>query len=291
MPSVQYRLFSKVISLLPMRIRVSILFFRRFRYFKDFNASANLETFNEKIQYLKLHERDPLLTIAADKIASKKFVKEICPQIYVPKNLWVGRNEVDIDTLDYSQLPNDYVFKANHTSQTIEIIRSGNHLSRDRMKKLGQGWLSHDQASSLGEWAYQEIPRSIFIEEFLDFCGQAPDDYKFFVYNGQVHFIQLDSDRFINHKRNMFDRDWNELGFCFSHERKIPIPDKPKFLNEMINYAERIGEKFKFVRVDLYYYKNRVAYGELTIYPGAGFERFPDLKWDATFGKPLKLTQ
>ncbi|CAH7461989.1 conserved hypothetical protein [Vibrio chagasii] len=289
MPSLQYKLFSRTVSLLPLETRLKVLFFRRFKYILNLKKPERLTTFNEKIQYLKVTERDPLLTIAADKVASKNFVKKICPNLYVPENLWHGFAPSDVDHLDFSQLPCDYVFKANHTSQTIEIIRNGNNLTKEKMKQLSKSWLSHDQASSLGEWAYQDIPRTVFIEEFLDFEGEAPDDYKFFVYHGKVHFIQLDSDRFTDHRRNMFDRNWCDLEFSYNHPRKEPVPARPIFFEEMVEVAEKIGANFKFVRVDLYFYDNKVTFGELTIYPGAGFERFPNKDWDQIFGKPLNL--
>jgi len=283
--SIQYKLFSQVVALLPLKLRMQVLYFRRFKKFCNFN---NPITFNEKLQKKKLVDRNPLLAIAADKIASKNLVSEISKDLYIPKTLWSSIQLEDIDFLDFDVLPSEYVFKANHTSQTIEIIRNNKHLSKKRMKKLGKSWLKHDQATALGEWAYQNIQPKIFIEEFLDFGGREPDDYKFFVYHGIVHFIQLDADRFVNHKRNMFTRDWVELDFNYSYERKIPTPSKPHFLNQMIKVAEKIGHHFDFVRVDLYWYNNKVTFGELTIYPGAGFEKFPNKKWDLLFGEPWK---
>lgn len=282
MPSLQYRLFSGLISCLPEKIKLNILYLRRFNKLISF---SNPITFNEKIQARKVLDHNPLFTIAADKIASKDWVKNISPDIYIPTNLWIGSDPSDIESIDFSLLPRDYVFKANHTSQTIEIIRNNNHLSIKKMKKLASKWLKHDQSSSLGEWAYKDIPRRVFIEEFLDFEGGAPDDFKFFVFNGHVEFIQLDSDRFIDHKRNMFNRDWEDLDFEYSHQMRIPSPPKPIFLDEMIRISELIGQHFDFVRVDLYFYNNKVTFGELTIYPGAGFEKFPRIELDKLFGK------
>ncbi|WP_280639057.1 ATP-grasp fold amidoligase family protein, partial [Shewanella schlegeliana] len=142
----------------------------------------------------------------------------------------------------------------------------------------------HDQSGSHGEWAYKNIPRRVFIEEFLDFEGQAPDDYKFFVFHGKVKYVQLDSDRFSDHCRNIFDSDWNDLNINFSHPQKTPSPNRPLFLEDMIEIAESIGKYFDFIRVDLYFYQEKVTFGELTVYPGAGYEKFPDLSYDILFG-------
>lgn len=285
MASIQYKVFSGIISYIPLKLRMQILFIRRFKQFCNFSKPS---TFNEKLQLKKVHDRGSVLPIAADKIESKAFVKSIVPELYIPETIWQAATVAAFDELNFDELPNDYVFKANHTSQTIEIIKNGNHLSVKKMKTLAHSWLKHDQASALGEWAYQNITPKVFIEEFLDFNGAEPDDYKFFVYHGKVHFIQLDSDRFTNHKRNMFDRNWSDLGFDFSYERKKPTPEKPLFLDSMVEIAEKIGEHFDFIRVDLYWYNDMVTFGELTIYPGAGFERFPTRDWDRKFGEPWK---
>ncbi|EPG7578470.1 ATP-grasp fold amidoligase family protein [Providencia huaxiensis] len=286
MPSLSYRLFSKYLAMLPLPTRINILFFRRFLTLPNLKEP---KTFNEKIQYRKISDRNPLLTIAADKILSKNYVSDLKLNLYIPQNIWIGSSPEDIDKINFDTLPDNYVFKANHTSQTIRIIKERNHLSTHEMKKLTTEWLEHDQSKTLGEWAYENIPKKVFIEEYLDFDGTSPDDYKLFVYHGKVIYIQVDTDRFTLHKRNMFDRDWNDLNFNYSHPRKSPPPKKPDFLDSMINISESIGTNFDFVRVDLYFYKNQVTFGELTIYPGAGFEKFPDYTWDLAFGQPWKL--
>ncbi|MGF1797265.1 ATP-grasp fold amidoligase family protein [Photobacterium swingsii] len=265
---------------------MNILYFRRFKRLINYDEPL---TFNEKLQVKKLKNRSGLLTIAADKLASKKYVKAIVPEIYIPKTLWSCTDIQKLDSLNFNELPRDYVFKANHTSQTIEIIKDSQHLPLKKMKSLAHNWLKHDQSGSLGEWAYKDIPPTVFIEEFLDFEGQAPDDYKFFVYHGKVHFIQLDSERFTNHKRNMFDANWNDLGFDYSYKRKSPSPPKPHFVDDMIVMAEALGADFDFVRVDLYFYNGMITFGELTIYPGAGFERFPTFYLDEMFGNPWEI--
>lgn len=286
MPSLSYKLFSKIVGLIPLRPRLNILFYRRFRVLPNLSEPS---TFNEKIQYRKINDRRDLLTKAAGKLESKEFVRKVLPSLFFPKTIWVGSCLEDVENLDLERLPPDYVFKGNHTSQTLEIIRDSKHLPLGTMINLTSKWLKHDQSSSLGEWAYKNVEKKVFIEEFLDFNGQAPDDYKFFVFGGKVHFIQLDSARFTNHKRNMFDRDWNELGFEYSYDRKVPIPCKPTFLEKMIFIAEELGSYFDFIRVDLYYYRGQVAFGELTVYPGAGFEKFPSRELDEIFGRPWDI--
>jgi hypothetical protein len=279
MVSFSYKLFAPLIALLPIRIAIAILYFRRFKTFPNIKKPI---TFNEKLQYRKLYDRNPLLTVVADKLASKEYIKSKKLDIYIPKVIWQGYN---LENINISKLPLAYVYKANHASRTNAFITNGEHYTKEKMDSLRKQWFSHDQSSVLGEWAYRDILKEVFIEEYLDFQGTVPDDYKFFVYHGKVKFIQLDSGRFNEHKRNMFDENWNDLNIDFSHERLIPTPKKPEFMDKMIKLAEIIGNDFDFIRVDFYYYKNMVTFGEITVYPGAGFEKFPTKEWDIEFGK------
>jgi len=224
------------------------------------------------------------LTIAADKLASKEYVANLAPDIYVPRVIWIASEAQSLKGLDVNILPDHYVFKANHCSQTMHIVKHGRHLSRSQMQALAASWLKKDQWRVFGEWAYKNIPRKVFIEEYMDFQGGVPDDYKFFVFHGKVKFIQFDTGRFECHHRNMFDSGWNDLGVAYSHPRLDPPPPKPRFLEPMIDAAERLGANFDFIRVDLYWHQNAVTFGELTVYPGGGYEKFPSWNLDKIFG-------
>lgn len=282
MESLQYRLFSGVVSKLPIKLRLQLLYFRKFKKFINF---TNPQTFNEKVQLKKIHDRSEYLTIGADKLASKTFVKKIAPELYIPKTLWVAKYIADFDTFPFSEMPSNYVLKANHTSQTIEFVRGGKHFSKQEMKDFASRWFKKDQSGSLGEWGYKNIPPRVFVEEFLDFNGTVPDDYKLHIIDGKVEFIQLDQGRFEQHYRNMFDRDWNELGFILNKKpRLLPVPEKPPFIDQMIEIAERIGKYYDMVRVDLYFHNNQVTFSELTMYPAAGFSKFPE-EWNHKFGE------
>ena len=278
MISWQYRFFSGLLSFLPLKIRLQVLYFRRFKKLINFN---NPLTLNEKIQYRKIHDRNPIYKLYADKVLVKNYIKNLELDIYVPKMYWSG---IDVIDADFSKIPDKFVFKANHASQT-NYIHSNGEVNLLKLKKLQNEWFNHSGDKCLGEWGYKNIPKKVFVEEFLDFDGKAPDDYKFFVYSGKVKFIQIDKDRFSNHQRSMFTRDWCELQLDYSYPRIKPKLPKPEFLDEMIAMAEVIAGNHDFLRVDLYFYKNKITFGEITMYPGSGFERFQDDSFDLLFGK------
>nr|WP_155694590.1 ATP-grasp fold amidoligase family protein [Psychrosphaera haliotis] len=260
-------------------------------YFRRFYRLPNLvkpESFNEKLNWRKLHDFDPLLTIAADKIESKKFVELVCPEIEIPKTLWVSDR---FDDLPIDSLPSKYVLKANHGSRMNLFIDDSNRLQIEQLKALLPRWMNHDQFITLGERAYKNIVKRVFAEEFLEFAGTVPDDYKFFVYHGEVKFIQLDTGRFGQHHRNMYNVNWDDLNINFSHQQKLPSPEKPLLFSKMKAAAEKLGQYFTFIRVDFYQHNNKVYFGELTVYPGAGYEVFPSSDIDKMFGEPWDISR
>lgn len=288
MVSWQYRWFSSLVALLPARLKVKLLYFRRFKQRPNLRSPS---TFNEKVNWRKLNEFEPLFTIAADKIASKDWVTQLCPNILVPDTLWQGTSFKKLeDWLDENELPQQFVVKSNHGSRMNLFYQQGqSQLDFTELEKIRRRWFKHDQYSTLGEWGYKNIEKRVFVEAFLDFKGTVPDDYKFFVYHGKVHFIQLDTGRFNGHHRNIFDRNWNDLNIDFSHPSKVPSPTRPECFTEMVEAAEKIGRYFSFVRVDFYQLDGRVYFGELTLYPGAGYEVFPTSDIDLLFGQPWNI--
>jgi hypothetical protein len=132
------------------------------------------------------------------------------------------------------------------------------------------------------EWAYKNPQPKILIEEYLDSPGSdvPPSDYKIFCFNGHCKIIQVDSNRFKNHTRDMFDLDWNFLPFTFTYPNSMIIPKKPAMLKTMIHIAEKLSANNDFLRVDLYTVENKVFFGEMTNYPEGALGKFLPKYWD-----------
>lgn len=278
MQSISYRLFKNIILLFPPKVRLHLLYVRRF--FKILNLESPT-TFTEKIQYKKIFDRHEIYPIMASKVESKIHIQKLCPSLQVPKTLCVFRTVNDINNFNSE---NKFVHKANHTSQTLNFYTDIKNVDKKQMQKDHSDWLNHDISKTLCEFSYEGIPKVSFAEEFLDFNGNSPDDYKFFVFHGVVKFIQVDYDRFTNHTRNIYKADWEFLDFEYSHKNKKPVPAVPHFIKDMINYAEKIASGHDFLRVDLYYHNEMIYFGECTFYPGSGFEKFPTQELDEYFG-------
>jgi hypothetical protein len=140
------------------------------------------------------------------------------------------------------------------------------------------------------EWVYKNIPRRIIVEEFLDNgAGEPAEDFKLFTFNGRVEFIQVDLNRFTDHKKTFFDRDWNRVDLRQECDN-FPGPiAKPGRLDALIACAEALAKGIDFVRVDLYIVKDKIYFGEMTTTPGNGFFRFDPPGYDDHFGNLWKM--
>jgi hypothetical protein len=260
------------------------------KYLQKFGRLAHLRrprTLNEKIAWRKLHQHNPLFSVFADKVAVKARIAELAGPQHIIETLWVGEEP---EAIPFDQLKPPYVIKTNHGSGGIIFVRTEAEADQAAIIASLRDQIAHPYGHDSRERAYLDIPRRVLIERMIETPdGAPPQDFKFFVYHGRAHFIQVDTNRFTGHRRTLFDRDWNRLPAILTYppeRRELP---KPAELDEMITLAEKIGAQFDFVRVDLYSVKQGILFGEVTFYPNAGLERFAPAHWDVRFGEPWKL--
>jgi hypothetical protein len=124
----------------------------------------------------------------------------------------------------------------------------------------------------------------------LDENGEPPKDYKIFCFNGEPKLVQVDIDRFNNHRKNFYTLDWRfvELEIKYPSDKSIEIP-KPEALDEMIELSRLLSSDFPHVRVDFYYIKNKIIFGELTFFHGSGFGHFRPEEFEIEMGSWLQL--
>lgn len=272
-------------NLLPDRVVIYIDYYNCFRKFPNI---GNPKTFNEKIAWRKLNQRDHLFTLYADKIAVKPEVAALIGQQYIIETLWTGSNPADIP-LDDIEPP--YVIKVSHSSGGNIFIRSRDDIDKNRIVASINAQLNICHGRRYREWGYQNIPHRVLVERMLlSSMDVVPEDYKFYVYNGKVKFIQVDVDRFRAHARNLYDKNWSQIAGGFVYRNTDRELQRPKSLEKMIRLAEIIGDKFDFVRVDLYYVENKIFFGEVTFYPEAGYGAFNPRDLDLKFGEPWHFT-
>ena len=245
------------------------------------------QTFNEKIQWLKLHDRNPLYTRLSDKFAVKEYVISKSRQILnlkVIPTLGVWNNYREID---FSKLPEKFVLKATHDSGSIQLCTNRNTFDYELAEQVLTATLQKNYYWYDREWAYKDIPPRIIAEPYLtDESKKELKDYKIQCFNGEPKIIQVDYDRFGNHRRNIYDLEWNYLPYEIKYpsDKTIKIK-KPNNLNKLLEAARVLSDGIPYVRVDLYVVENEIFFGEYTFYHGGGYEDIRPIELDYELGR------
>ncbi len=263
---------------------------------KKLGYKLNLEhpqSYNEKIIWKKLNDRNPLLTVTADKYAVRDYIKEVLGEKTADKILiplyYVTENP---ENIPFTDLPEKFVVKPNHGSQMHIIIKNKNNISPEQIIKECKKWLKINYGIYNHEWAYRNIRRKIIVEKLLETkSGSLPLDYKLFCFHGECKLIRAQINRFDKEVlTGYFNTDWKLLNLQRPGYKSIPSAlDKPEKLDEMIKIAGKISSQFDAVRVDLYNCDGKIYFGELTHYDFCGLARFEPESFDFELGKYWKL--
>ena len=274
--------YRKLMSMLSSRTHILLEYLRAHYCLPDLK---NPRTFNEKIAWRKLHDRDPRFPLLVDKVRAKEYVADKFGRELIIPTLAVFDSAA---ALDFSKPPLSnppYVLKANHASNMNIFVRKGPIDEEGIRKKLAQ-FLKLDYSKIAEEWAYSQVERKILVEPFIETPKGYLPDFRFHVFGGKTYAIETVVDIHGNRRENMYDRDWNLLNIVHGgYPRYLePLP-RPSQLDRMIELAETLGRDFRYVRVDLYEIGGQVKFGELTFYPGGGNDAFHPREWDRKFGE------
>ncbi len=265
----------------------------RKRFLKAHGYPLNLKnptSFNEKICWKKIYDRNPLLPVIADKYRMRDYVKEVlgteaAERILIPLLAVASRPE----DLDFDALPNQFVVKSNHGSGNNLIVKDKSSFDVAAFNKQANAWLREPYGIRNHEWAYTHVARKIMVEQLLlDASGGIPADYKFCMVHGQCEFIKLDNDRFNDFTSTLYDSRWNKLDVRWRRPQAA-YTEPPKHLKEMLAVAEKLSEALDFIRVDFYVLGDRFYVGELTNYPVRGRGKFTPTQFDIDLGRKWHL--
>lgn len=249
----------------------------------------NPQTFNEKLQWLKIHDRNPQYTTLVDKYAVKRYVAEVIGAQYVIPTLGVWNH---FDEIDFDALPEQFVLKCTHDSGGLAICKNKGEMDKAAAKKKLEKSLKRNYYLSGREWPYKDVPPRIIAEKYMsDGIHEDLKDYKFYCFDGKMKFMMINSDRNSEKptKADYFDRNFQWLDFSWGYTHAAIRPDKPPRFEEMIEIAEKLSEGIPHVRVDLYECNGQIYFGELTFFDGSGFDRIDPVEWDYRIGTMLQL--
>lgn len=249
----------------------------------------NPQTFNEKLQWLKLNDRNPTYTKMVDKYEVKKYVASIIGEKYIIPTLGVYN---DFDDIDFNKLPNLFVIKCTHDSGGLVICKDKSKLKITKVKRKINEFLERKYFYIHREWPYKNVKPRIIIEKYM--CTKKQKeliDYKFFCFNGNPKIILVCSERFSSNNmcETWFDDKWNFLDIIESSHRVDKTIKKPINFSKMMEFSKKLSKDIPFVRVDFYEINGKMYFGELTFFPASGFEKFEPEEWDYKLGEMLKL--
>lgn len=230
-------------------------------------------TFNEKLQWLKLYDRNPQYTILVDKLKVKQWISEKVGEQYVIPTLAVYDS---VDQIDLDSLPDQFVLKCNHDSGGVVICRDKSTFDLDAAKRKLAASMNKNFYWEAREWPYKGVTPCVFAEEYLEETGNGGlVDYKFFCFNGEPDCVMVCIDRHIKlPKFYFFDKNWN-LKRLNIRGKEAPegfsLP-KPPMLEKMFELAQVLSSGIPFVRVDFYNIGEDVRFGEMTFFPEGGFD-------------------
>lgn len=260
---------------------------------------GNPQTFTEKIQWLKLHDHNPIYHKMVDKNLVKEYVSSLIGEDYIIPTLGIWNT---FDEIDIKKLPNRFVLKTTNGGGNtgVVICKDKNLFNMTDAKIKLEASMNKDIYRLMGEWVYKGIKPKIIAEQFMEdidpqsHCVNDLVDYKFWCFNGVPTYLFYASNRQnIDHKPpyfDYFDMSLNKLPIrSKGHENSSVETLNIVCFEEMKDIAAKLSQNIPFVRVDLYQICGRVYFGELTFYHDSGFVPFEPLEWDEKIGRLLHL--
>ena len=246
--------------------------------------------YSEKIQWLKLHDKNPIYPVLCDKIAVRDFVKERVGEHLLTDLYGVWDRP---DQIDFSTLPDQFVLKCTHDSGSTIICRDKSTFDTQAACKTLEQKLSKDYSIPGREWPYRDVPRRVMAEQYLIKAdGSQAMDFKFFCFDGRAQLVLVSTNHTNRHTGNYtFLRDFSQFQI---YQPTIPQPEdpqlpKPEHYDEMVDLAERLSEGFVHMRVDLYDTPEGIKFGELTLHSSSGLSQTMTQRGERFLGELLRL--
>jgi len=268
---------------------------RTFRKFQDYELNLdNPKTLNEKLQWLKIHDRKDLHTINADKYAAREYIRNTFGEEYLIPLVF---HTNDYRELVPEKLPDfPFVLKTNHGFGNSIIVHDKSKVDWAKLRMDYRRWLQNNYYYIEREWQYKNIKPCIIAEKMLiGNDGHVPNDYKLNFIEGKLEFIYVSVDREGTNKRNIYDPDWKPMYFTWARKgkdlSKLRGADiqPPPTLSKMIEFGSVVAKLYKYVRVDFYDLDGVLYVGEITQCHGGGFDQMLPFEFDLKYGEKIKL--
>jgi len=249
------------------------------------------QTFNEKLQWLKLYDRKPIYTSMVDKYEVKNYVADIIGEEHIIPTISVWDK---FDDIDFDALPNQFVLKCTHDSGGLVICKDKNQLNLAKARKKINRSLKNRFFYRFREWAYKDVKPRIIAERYMEDEQEAVGltDYKFYCFDGEPKFLYVSSGLgdHASARISFLTMDWNFAPYERSDYAPFEdLPNKPKSFEQMVEICKTLSKGIPFLRVDLYEINKEIYFSELTFYPSGGFMPFKNRDHDLEIGNMITL--
>ena len=242
----------------------------------------NPKTYSEKLNWLKIYDRNPLYTRLVDKYEVREYVKERIGEDYLFPLLGVWDK---FDEIDFKALPERFVLKCTHDFGSVIIVNDKAQFDIEKARRAINGELKYNFFYRGREWAYKNVRPRIIAEKNMQEGETRLTDYKFFCFGGEVKYVFVAQGRGTDLRFDFFDKEYNHLPITNGVPNADIIPRKPSCYDEMISVAEKLSAGINNVRVDLYDIGGRVYFSEMTFYHNGGMVAFEPYETDVELGQ------
>lgn len=279
-----YLLDFKIFHVIPDKTYIKIKFYLTMGYKLDLKDP---KSYNEKLQYLKLYDRNPNYTQLVDKYAVRQFISNTIGGDYLIPLLGVYNS---FDEINFNELPNQFVLKPTHTSGNVYICKDKSLINYKKLKKEINKWMKRKYYWLHREWPYKNIKPKIICEKYMvDESGIELKDYKFFCFDGTPQALFVATDRGTDTRFDFFDIHFNHLSVVQHYKNAKKDIVKPIGFDKMVELSKKLSKNFPHVRVDFYNINGKIYFGELTFYHFSGFVKFEPEKYDYWFGSLINI--
>lgn len=276
-------------NILPDKIYLQMKYKRDYGRVLDWE---NPKCFDEKMQWLKLYYRKPILSKLVDKYEIKQYVSEKIGKEYIVPTLGLWNT---FDEIDFTKLPNQFVLKCTHDSGGLIICRDKKQLNYEFARQKINKCLKKDFYYLMREWPYKNVKHRIIAEQFMsDKKHTDLIDYKFFCFNGKPQYCQVITNRNTEEAIDFFDTNWIHQEFVGLNPKCQNNPQykdiiKPENYDKMLELSQILAGDFPFVRIDFYNINGNIYFGEMTFFPAGGFGIFTPDTWNYKLGEMITL--
>ena len=273
----------KCAALIPTKIYLKLLY--RIKTGRTLHLK-NPKTYSEKLNWLKVYDRNPLYSKLVDKYEVRNYVKEHIGSEYLIPLLGVWD---DFEDIDFSNLPNEFVLKCTHDYGSVVLVKDKNSMDKIQVRNAINDELKYNFYYRGREWAYKNVKPRIIAEQYMSDENERLIDYKFFCFGGKVEFMFVATGRGKDLRFDFFSREFEHLPTTNGVPNADVIPQKPKLFEQMIEIAETLSKDIPNVRVDLYEINGKIYFSEMTFYHNGGMFAFEPYEMDIKLGEKFVL--